>query len=214
MIKIIIGITLFTCSFFSYAFNIYSTGGSIESCIKAPSKEKFTADLANLLKAKGLNANVIDGGSGQDYLPLLFQRLTESVNSKTRIIIYVSPGGGYKHPEWQQLQYIEKVLIFAQEKNLATIVVLPEKSLTPDSAFLQKTDALVAKYGAYDYGSYAKNVPLDDKYWKYKIDAARPIPAGAQEKGAKKYMSGAGCELWAENMLPLVMQVIEERNIQ
>ena len=214
MIKIIIGITLYTCSFFSYAFNIYSTGGSIETCIKAPSSKKFSTDLANLLKAKGLNADLIDGGSSQDYLPLLFRRLTESVNSKTRIIIYVSPGGGYKHPEWQQLQYIEKVLIFAQEKNLATIVVLPEKSLTPDSSFLQKTDALVAKYGAYDYGSYAKNVPLDDQYWKYKINAARPIPAGAQEKGAKKYMSGAGCELWAENMLPLVMQVIEERNIQ
>jgi len=27
-------------------------------------------------------------------------------------------------------------------------------------------------------------------------------------------MSGAGCELWAENMLPLIMQVIEARNIQ
>jgi len=25
-------------------------------------------------------------------------------------------------------------------------------------------------------------------------------------------MSGAGCELWAENMLPLVMQVVKERN--
>jgi len=37
MIKIIIGITLLTCSFFSYAFNIYSTGGSIETCIKSPS---------------------------------------------------------------------------------------------------------------------------------------------------------------------------------
>ena len=52
------------------------------------------------------------------------------------------------------------------------------------------------------------------KYWKFKLDASRPIPAGPQEKGAKKYMSGAGCELWAENMLPLVMQVIAERNIQ
>ena len=214
MIKIIISISLFVCSFFSHAFEIYSTGGSIEACIKAPSAKKFSTDLANLLKAKGLNAYVIDGASGQDFLPLLFRRLTESVNSKTRIIIFVSPGGGYKHPEWQQLQYIEKVLIFAQEKNLAAIVVLPEKSLTPDSSFLQKTDVLVAKYGAYDYGSYAKNVPLDDKYWKFKLDASRPIPAGPQEKGAKKYMSGAGCELWAENMLPLVMQVIAERNIQ
>ena len=213
MINIIIGITLLTCSFFSYAFEIYSTGGSIETCIKAPSKEKFTADLENLLKAKGLNAYVIDGGSGQDFLPLLFRRLSESVNSKTRIIIYVSPGGGYEHPEWQQLQYIEKVLIFAQEKNLATIVVLPEKSLSPDSAFLQKADALVAKYGAYDYGSYAKNVPLDDKYWKYKWDAKTRMPAGGMSN-AKKYMSGAGCELWAENMLPLVMQVIEAHNIQ
>ena len=213
MINIIIGITLLTCSFFSYAFEIYSTGGSIETCIKAPSEEKFTTDLGNLLNTKGINAEVIDGGSKNDYLPLLFRRLTESVNSKTRIIIYVSLGGGYKHPEWQQLQYIEKVLIFAQEKNLATIVVLPEKSLSPDSAFLQKADALVAKYGAYDYGSYAKNVPLDDKYWKYKWDGKTRMPAGGMSN-AKKYMSGAGCELWAENMLPLVMQVIEARNIQ
>ena len=213
MIKIIIGITLLACSFFSYAFEIYSTGGSIETCFKAPSKEKFTADLGNLLNAKGINAEVIDGGSKNDYLPLLFRRLTESVNSKTKIIIYVSPGGGYRHPEWQQIQYIEKILNFAQENKLATIVVLPEKSLTPDSAFLQKTDALVAKYGAYDYGSYAKNVPLDDKYWKYKWDGKTLMPA-ASMSNAKKYMSGAACELWAENMLPLVMQVIEERNIQ
>jgi len=30
----------------------------------------------------------------------------------------------------------------------------------------------------------------------------------------KQFLTAQGCYLWAENMLPLILQVIKERNIQ
>ena len=60
------------------------------------------------------------------------------MNSNVKLVIYVSPGGGYKHPQWMQLEYIEKVLAYTQNNGIATIIVLPIRKLDPNDDFLKK----------------------------------------------------------------------------
>ena len=43
--------------------------------------------------------------------------------------------------------------------------------------------------------------------------AGNDAVTGNYEKN-KEFLTAQGCYLWAENMLPLVLQVIKERNIQ
>jgi hypothetical protein len=199
------------------AFEIYATGSGVEDCKFVPSQQKFTADLQQLLIDQGTNVTVVNGGTRQEKnLEFIWRNFKLDMNSNVKLVIYVSPGGGYKHPQWMQLEYIEKVLAYTQNNGIATIIVLPIRKLDPNDDFLKKTDALTNKYSGYDYGSYAKNISEDPENWVYRYTALMndTFAPSRQRPKNKEFLTARGCYIWAENMLPLVLRVIKERNIQ
>lgn len=60
---------------------------------------------------------------------------------------------------------------------------------------------MAKKYGAYYYGHWIKDVPIDVLYRQY------------DQPGQAGHMTVAGCQLWAKNMLPLLKKVIQDKNI-
>jgi hypothetical protein len=208
----------------SSAFQLYATGTGVEDCLYVPTPKKFTDDLQNLLVEKGVTVTVVNGGASKETnLEFLYRIFKQDINPEVKLVIYVSPGGGYHHPQWMQLDYIEKVLSYTQKRNIPTIIALPIRKLKSNSSFLQKTADLTKKYNAYDYGSYAKNIPDTSENWVYRdtilmtrqnLETAGNNAITGNYQKNKEFLTAQGCYLWAENMLPLILQVIKERNIQ
>ena len=201
MKKLIISIAFCLISINSFGFEIYASGASMTNCKNVDTPRKFTSQLENLLRAKGVNAVVVNGGVDGDKIPFIYRRMTEAINSDTRIVIYSS--GGNISNESIKIEYVEKVLSFLKEKNIASIlaVTAEEESMSPE--YNKENADLAKKYGAYYYGSISKNIPMTNEYWR-----------GDRGAGAHGHMTAEGCELWAKNMLPLVLQVIKDKNIQ
>ncbi len=72
-------------------------------------------------------------------------------------------------------------------------------------------------------GSYAKNIPDTAENWVYRdtilmtrqnLETAGNNAITGNYQKNKEFLTAQGCYLWAENMLPLILQVIKERNIQ
>jgi hypothetical protein len=61
---------------------------------------------------------------------------------------------------------------------------------------------MAKKYGAYYYGHWIKNIPIDTAHRQY------------DQPGQAGHMTVVGCQLWAKNMMPMINQVIKEKNIQ
>ncbi len=196
MKKIIISLAAAMFSINSFGFEIFALGTSNTNCKN--SGQAYTATLNELLVKDKVNATVINAGVDGDKPIFMMTRLEQGLkaNPNTKIVIF-EPGPNERNPSFN-LGPSEEILAHLQKLSIPTIYVSHVWIQTNDEA-----QALATKYGAYYYGHWNKNIPTDTEHRLYDMPGS----------GAG-HMTVLGCQKWAQYMLPLIKQVIQEKNIK
>jgi len=196
MKKQIITLAMAVFSINSFGFEIFALGTSNTNCKN--SGQAYTATLNELLAKDKINATVINAGVDGDRPIFMMTRLEQGlkVNPNTKIVIF-EPGPNERNPKFN-LGPSEEILAYLQKQNMPTIYV--------SHVWIQNNEeaqALASKYGAYYYGHWNKNIPTDNDHRLFDIPG-----------GGAGHMSVLGCQKWAQYMLPMIKQVIKEKNIK
>jgi hypothetical protein len=113
---------------------------------------------------------------------------------------HLRAGPNAKNKE-QTLPYAEEILAFLQKRQIATIYVSVGSFQSNEEA-----DRMAKKYGAFAYGHWAHDIPLDAKYFQFDLSQ------GGRGRGG--HLTAEGCALWAKNMTPLVESVVKQTGIR
>ena len=195
MKKIIIFLVLTLLSINSFGFEILALGTSNTNCKNAD--QAYTSTLNNLLRQEKINATVINAGVDGDKPTFMQARLEQSIKANPNIkIVIFEPGPNEKNKRFN-IGASGDILAYLQEQKIPTIYVSHQAIQSNDEA-----SEVAKKYGAYYYGHWIKNVPIDAEHRQY------------DQPGQAGHMTVAGCQLWAKNMLPFVKEVLKARNIQ
>ena len=181
----------------SFAFDIYALGTSATNCRKVPRDEAFTVALESNLKHDGYKVSVINGGIDGDVPADMLNRLQRSLAANPEIKLVLFEPGPNDLNKASNVHHSEGILSYLQSMKIPTIYVSNGAIQTNDEA-----QALAGKYGAYYYGHWTKDVPVD---WDHRMF---DTPVG------KGHMTGKGCMLWGKNMTPMVEAVIKENKIK
>ena len=196
MQKIICLLIISLFSTYSFGFEIFALGTSNTNC--RAGGYAFTNKLNQMLLANGIQANVVNAGVDGDKPVFMVNRLEQGLKNYPEIkLILFEPGPNEQNKRFN-MEYTEKILSQLQEMKMPTIYSSSGMAQSRDEAIIT-----AKKYGAYYYGPWLRDVPKDRVH--YTFDGVK------SETG---HMAAPGCELWAKNMLPLVLQVIKEHNIR
>ena len=195
MKKIIISFALGLLSINSFAFEIFALGTSNTNCKGAG--QAYTTRLNELLAQDKINATVINAGVDGDRPTFMMARLEQGLKANPNIkIVIFEPGPNERNKKFN-LEPSAQILSFLQKINIPTIYV--------SHMWLQNNEEaqeFATKYGAYYYGHWVKDVPTNTINRQY------------DQPGLPGHMTVTGCQLWANNMLPFVKEVMKARNIQ
>jgi hypothetical protein len=196
MNKLIISLTLASLSINSFGFEIFALGTSNTNCKN--SGQAYTTKLNELLAQDKINATVINAGVDGDRPTFMMTRLEQGLkaNANTKIVIF-EPGPNERNPRFN-LGPSEEILAYLQKQNMPTIYV--------SHVWIQSNEeaqVLATKYGAYYYGHWNKNIPTDSEHRLFDMPG-----------GGGGHMTVLGCQKWAQYMLPMIKQVINEKNLK
>ena len=195
MKKLIISLALALLSINSFGFEILALGTSNTNCKNAG--QAFTSSLNDLLGQEKINATVINAGVDGDKPTFMQARLEQSIKAIPNIkIVIFEPGPNEKNKRFNK-DASRDILAYLQEQKMPTIYVSHQAIQSSEEA-----SEMAKKYGAYYYGHWIKNVPIDAEHRQY------------DQPGQAGHMTVAGCQLWAKNMLPFVKEVLRVRGIQ
>jgi len=176
----------------AFGFEIYALGTSNTNCKNAG--QAYTKTLNELFKQDNIDAKVINGGIDGDKPVWMLNRLESNTNSNTKIVIF-EPGPNDRNKS-SNIEDSEKILSYLKHHNIPTVFVSNNIIWSKEEA-----EQVSAKYSAYYYGHWAKNIPKDNEHRQFDIGT---------EGG---HATEEGCRLWARNMFPLLKQVIREQHI-
>jgi hypothetical protein len=179
----------------SYGFEIFALGTSNTNCKGAG--QAYTSTLNDLLGQEKINAQVINSGVDGDKPTFMMTRLEQGLKANPNIKIVIFEPGPNERNKSFNLSPSEEILTYLQKINMPTIYVSHQAIQSSEDA-----SEMAKKYGAYYYGHWIKNVPIDTAHRQY------------DQPGQAGHMTVAGCQLWAKNMMPMINQVIKEKNIQ
>ena len=189
-------ILAFLISSNAQAFDIYALGTSNTNCKNNDATVAFTATLEKLLRAEGIDARVINGGLDGDKPVFMATRVEGVISAGTNKLVIFEGGPNERNPVWNR-EGAEKVLEKLQKAKIPAIYVSHRRIHSHE-----ESKATADKFGAYYYGHWADNVPVNSDYFMYDIG----FGAG--------HMRLEGCQLWAKNMVPIVKRAIAENNIK
>lgn len=194
MKKHIISLALGLLSINSFGYEILALGTSNTNC--KGGGQAYTARLNEILAEEKINAQVINAGIDGDRPQFMMVRLEQGLKAfpGTKIVIF-EPGPNEKNKTFN-LEASEEILKYLQTIKIPTIYVSNRTIQTEEEA-----QQFVQKFGAYYYGNWTKGVPQDRDHRQY-------------DQGGPGHMTVTGCKLWANNMAPMIKQVIKEANIR
>jgi len=195
MKKQFIALALGLLSLNAYGFKIYALGTSNTNCKGAD--QAFTNTLGDLFVQDKTNVKVINGGKDGDVPLFMLQRLEQGLKDIPDIKIVIFEPGPNERNKSRNLEPSEKILAYLQKINMPTIYV--------SHVWLQNNEEaqeFAAKYGAYYYGHWVKDIPTNTTNRQY------------DQPGLAGHMTVAGCQLWANKMFPFIKEVMKARNIQ
>ena len=193
MKKLLIAGLLATFSTSSMAFEILALGTSNTNCKGVERSKIFTVHLEELLRAEGFDAHVINAGVDEDTPTRMIKRLASTKLDNTRLVIF-EPGANDTNKA-SNVEALEEVLSQLQDRNIPAIYVSIGLIQSIDEA-----DETAGKYGAYYYGSWVKGIPTDKEHRQF-------------DRSRGGHLTAKGCQLWAQNMFPLVKEILVENNI-
>jgi len=196
MKKLIILLLLSSLSINSFGFEIFALGTSNTNCKN--SGQAYTTKLNELLAQDKINAAVINAGVDGERPAFMMTRLEQGLkaNSNIKMVIF-EPGPNEKNPRFN-LGPAEEILAYLQKQNMPTIYV--SHSLIQSN---EESQELATKYDAFYYGHWNKNIPTDSEHRLFDMPG-----------GGGGHMTVLGCQKWAQSMLPMIKQVIKEKNIK
>jgi hypothetical protein len=196
MKRLIIALAFGFLSMNSFAFEIFALGTSNTNC--RAGGHAYTNTLNELLVAQGINASVVNAGIDGDRPTFMLNRLEQGLRNFPGIkLVLFEPGPNEQNKRFN-VEYTEKILAYLQEIKMPTIY-----SSTTFAQTAEEAEITAKKYGAYYYGNWSKGVSRDRENYTY--DGVKS-PSG--------HMAAPGCALWAKSTLPLILEVIKEKNIQ
>ncbi|MCK9389455.1 MAG: hypothetical protein M0Q22_13810 [Sulfuritalea sp.] len=175
------------------AYEILAFGTSNTNSKNVERSKSFTAHLQDQLRAKGHDVTVVNAGVDGDKPFWMINRMPDLINGNTRLVIF-EPGPNDRNKS-SNVEYSEKILAELQQKKLRTIYISHGYIQTEDEG---RDTAL--KYGALYYGHWHRNVPKDREHFQFD----QPPPNLG-------HMTAEGCQMVANQILPLVEMAISER---
>ena len=175
-------------SFEALAYEVLAIGTSNTNCKNVDRSRSFTAHLQELLRAKGQDATVINAGVDGDKPQWMVNRLPGLINEHTKLVIF-EPGPNDRNKS-SNIEYSEKILEYLQTRKMPTIYI--------SHIFIQQGaegKATADKFGAYYYGHWNQGIPLDRTHYQYDLRGPG-------------HLTAEGCQLVAEQLLPLVEKVL------
>jgi hypothetical protein len=195
MNKLIISAILLLLSNHLFAFEIFALGTSNTNCKNAD--QAYTSTLNDLLRQEKINATVINAGVDGDKPTFMQARLEQSIKANANIkMVIFEPGPNEKNKRFNASASAD-ILAYLQEQKMPTIYVSHQAIQSSEEA-----SEMAKKYGAFYYGHWIKNVPIDTEHRQY------------DQPGQAGHMTVVGCQLWAKNMFPFIREVLRARNIQ
>ena len=195
MKKLIISVVLGLISINSVGFEIFALGTSNTNCKNAG--QAFTVKLNELLAVDKIDAQAVNAGVDGDRPVFMMPRLEQGLKSypNTKMVIF-EPGPNERNPKFN-LSPSEEIMAHLQKIQIPTIYVSHKLIQSPEEA-----SEMAKKYGAYYYGDWIQGVPVDRDHRQFDMGSSGG------------HMTVQGCQLWAKNMMPLILQVIKEKNIK
>ena len=173
------------------ALEVYALGTSNTNCKNAD--QAYTRRLGELLQGQ---ARVTNGGENGDRPIWMLRRIKSVVerNPDIKIVIF-EPGPNERSRSWN-LEPSKEILQYLYSRNIVAIYVSHNWIQSP-----QEAEDFAIRNGAYYYGPWTRGVPVDTEHRQY-------------DQGTHPgHMTVKGCELWAEQMAPLVKYAIRENNL-
>jgi len=195
MKNLIIFLALGLLSINSFGFEIFALGTSNTNCKGAG--QAYTNALNDMFAQEKINGQVINAGVDGDRPAFMMPRLEQGLKNypNTKIVIF-EPGPNEKNPKFS-IGPSEEILAYLQKMNMPTIFV--------SNSIIYPTEdegaELAKKYGAYYYGHWTKNIPKDHEHRQF-------------DMASGGHATVLGCQVWAQNIFPLLKQVIKEKSIQ
>jgi hypothetical protein len=180
----------------SFGFEIIALGTSNTNCKGAG--QAYTNALNEMLLQEKINAQVINAGVDGDKPQFMMSRLEQGLKTYQDVKIVIFEPGPNERIKSFNLEASDDILKYLQKINMPSIYVSNGAIETNDDA-----EQRAKKYGAYYYGHWTKNVPVDREHRQFDMNGS-----------SGGHMTVLGCQLWAQNMFPLLKQVIKDRNIQ
>ena len=177
------------------AFDIVAFGTSATNCRGADSTQSYPVKLQEMLRAKGHNVRVINAGVDGDRPVWMVQRIKTAITPDTKLVIF-EPGPNESYKPYA-IEPIEKVFAYLHESKMPTLYASNRIVQSEDDA--RET---ARKYNARYYGHWKRDVPRTREYFQF--DTA--VGDG--------HMTAQGCTKWAENIMPVVEQIIVDNKIQ
>lgn len=187
--KLIVQIVLAFSPSICLGYEIFALGTSNTNCKDAD--QSFTKALNELLAQDRISGSVINAGIDGDRPIFMVERLKQGLAKYPDIkLVLFEPGPNEKNARFN-LGPTEEILRHLQEIKMPTIY-MSNRSIQP---YDNEAKQFAKKYGAYYYGHWARNTPGDSEYW------------------SNRHMTAKGCKLWANNLFPLIKQVIKDNAI-
>jgi hypothetical protein len=197
MKKLALAVLFSFCASSAGAFDLYALGTSNTNCKNVDSNFGFTATLEKLLRAEGIDVNVINGGQDGDRPVFMANRVDFAVISNPNVKLVIYEGGPNDRNPKSNKEYSEIVLEKLQRAKIPAIYVSHNVIFSHEEA-KESAD----KFGAYYYGHWQDGIPRDHVHRQFDI----PFGAG--------HYTAQGCQLWAKNMVPIVKRAVQENNIK
>ena len=178
------------------AFDILAFGTSATNCHGVARDKIIPVKLEEKLTEDGFVVQVINAGIDGDKPVWMLHRLKTSITPETKIVI-LEPGPNERNPSYA-LPYIEEMLAYLKELNMPVLYAANRATQTEEEG-----SVLAKKYGAYFYGHFGRNVPIDRIHRQFDY----PSTWGG-------HMTAEGCAVVANSMAPELEKILIELNLK
>ena len=196
MKKLILYLALAGPSINSFGFEIFALGTSNTNCKGAG--QAYINALNNMLTQEKINAQAINAGIDGDRPQFMMPRLEQGLKAFPNMKIVIFEPGPNERNKGFNLQASDEILTYLEKIKMPTIYVSHGAIENNDEA-----EQRAKKYGAYYYGHWTKNVPVDRDHRQFDVNG-----------NTGGHMTAMGCQLWAKNMMLTINQVTKEANIK